>query len=428
MKVLWLVNIVLPKVGWQLGISSSVFGGWILGALNGIKNVVDITVATVSTEIDTVKECNIDNVNYIVFPYLEKELLEKEFKNYLETNNFDIVHIYGTEMYQSNSMINVFPKERTVINIQGLLYYYSIHFIEGIPEKFLCDDLLYKMLPARVIKLMKPIVFDLNDMKEKSKIELDTILKCSNMIGRTSWDKACVKQINPNINYYCVNETLRDSFYTNKVWNPNNCEKYSIFLSQANYPIKGLHYFLRALVIIKKFYPNVKVYISGHNIINNEKNILQQTKDKYRKGYDNYIKKYMYENNLSENIEFIGILSEKEMVNRYLNSNVFVCPSTIENSPNSICEAMMLGTPIVASYVGGISDLIDNNVEGMLYQTSAPYMMADCIMKIFRDDEFALKLSRNAIKRSHETHNKKRNADNLLRVYMDIIENSNRNI
>lgn len=64
------------------------------------------------------------------------------------------------------------------------------------------------------------------------------------------------------------------------------------------------------------------------------------------------------------------------MVKRYLLSNVFICPSTIENSPNSLCEAQLLGVPHIASYVGGTADLMKGNEE-CLYRFEETEMLAE---------------------------------------------------
>ena len=60
-----------------------------------------------------------------------------------------------------------------------------------------------------------------------------------------------------------------------------------------------------------------------------------------------------------DQFEFEGFLSAEKMKRLLLESNVFVCPSSIENSPNSLGEAMLLGVPCVASDVGGIADMCD---------------------------------------------------------------------
>ena len=76
------------------------------------------------------------------------------------------------------------------------------------------------------------------------------------------------------------------------------------------------------------------------------------------------------------NVRFLGPFDAPAMRDRYLRTHVYVSPSTIENSPNSVGEAMLLGCPVVSSNVGGVSDLLYHGKEGFLYQTSAPYMLA----------------------------------------------------
>ena len=59
---------------------------------------------------------------------------------------------------------------------------------------------------------------------------------------------------------------------------------------------------------------------------------------------------------MEDKIEFLGRLSAEGMKQAYLDANVFVMPSTIENSPNSLGEAMLLGVPCVAADVGGVAE------------------------------------------------------------------------
>lgn len=58
---------------------------------------------------------------------------------------------------------------------------------------------------------------------------------------------------------------------------------------------------------------------------------------------------------------------------------MYVHPAYIDNSPNALCEAMLLGVPCIASYVGGIPSIIQNEVSGLLAPANEPYYLAEKI-------------------------------------------------
>jgi len=124
--------------------------------------------------------------------------------------------------------------------------------------------------------------------------------------------------------------------------------------------------------------------------------------------------------NLKQCIIFTGILNEKQMCERYLKSHIFVCPSSIENSPNSLGEAMILGVPCVASDVGGVTDLLKHREEGFVYQADAPYMLAHYVCEIFSNDELALQFSKKSREHAKITHNVQTNLNNLINIYRQI--------
>ena len=108
------------------------------------------------------------------------------------------------------------------------------------------------------------------------------------------------------------------------------------------------------------------------------------------------------------------------MVDNLLKANVFVQASSIENSPNSLGEAMLLGVPCVASNVGGTSDMLIDKEEGFLYPYTEPAMLAYYISKVFNDDELASKIGKNAKAHALITHDRKTNTDNMLKIYRRI--------
>ncbi len=247
----------------------------------------------------------------------------------------------------------------------------------------------------------------------RGKLEVELLQKIKHVIGRTDWDKACVLQANPDVNYHFCNEILRAVFYERAgEWDVSKCERRSIFVSQASYPIKGLHYLLQALPAVLNVFPDAHIYVGGDD-----------PTDKKEFGiipYGCYLNNLIKELNLEAHVRFLGILPEVEMAERFLRANVFVSASSIENSSNSVCEAMLLGVPIVSSYVGGISNLLLDQSEGFLYPHDATYMLAYYICKIFEDDELAMQMSKKAVSKMQKIANRELNAACNMELYKEL--------
>ena len=174
---------------------------------------------------------------------------------------------------------------------------------------------------------------------------------------------------------------------------------------------------LEALPLVLKLYPDTKLYISG--IDNTKSGSLNQ---RLRMGsYGKYLKKRISRLNLEKHISFTGIMDERQMRDRYLKSNVFVLPSVIENSPNSLGEAMLLGVPCIAADVGGVADMLTNKIEGFLYPFDEPYMLAHYICTIFGSTDTANKFSKNARIHALDTHDRQINCRRLVEIYKSLV-------
>ena len=101
---------------------------------------------------------------------------------------------------------------------------------------------------------------------------------------------------------------------------------------------------------------------------------------------------------------------------QYLKSKVFVCPSKIENSPNSLGEAMLLGVPCVAARVGGIPDLIAED-EGILYEDGNVAALAEAVIKQLKGNENLGTMVRKARGHANYNHDPEVNYHTLLQIY-----------
>jgi hypothetical protein len=100
---------------------------------------------------------------------------------------------------------------------------------------------------------------------------------------------------------------------------------------------------------------------------------------------------------------------ETSMKNRWL----------VENSPNSLCEAQILGVPVVASYCGGTPSLVEVGKTGFMYRYEEIEMLAHTIMHLFEQKDFA-QLSSNERQTALARHDREINANRLVEIYSDI--------
>jgi glycosyltransferase involved in cell wall biosynthesis len=419
MKILWLINIPLPEASILMNEKPGPFGGWLINAAKDIsvQDNIELSIAFPKNNIDGYSKIIGKKITYYVFKKVNdknKKLIENNnvLKNMVDEINPDLVHIHGTELAHTLAMINVCSQKKieTIISIQGLVSIIEKHMYASLPFKAVYGATLRNLLRKdNIVGLRKLFQY-------RGKNEVEAIRKTNHIIGRTTWDKACSLQINPQAKYYFCNESIREEFY-NHSWDINKCEKHSIFLSQVQYPIKGLHYVLEAMPAVLNNYPDAKLYISGKDItsIKSYKNKLLMTY------YGKYIKKMIKKLKIEHKVIFTGPLNENEMCDRFLKSHLFISPSTIENESNSLSEAKMLGVPSIASYVGGVIDRISHNEDGFFYQHDAPYMLSYYICEIFNNDDLALSFSKKAKEHAAKINDRAENTKRLVEIYMSIL-------
>ena len=414
MKILWIVNKIFPYPSKKLGLNENVFGGWLQALADNLirEENINLTIATVYKG-NKLLSLNDGKIEYYLIPGFPATKYNKIYEEYWKIikNKIkpDIVHIHGTEYAHGLAFLKACPEVRSVVSIQGLIsicanvYYGNIN-MSGIIKNITIRDILKH----------DSIIQQKQKFEKRGKYEIETIKRANAVIGRTTWDFANVKTINPNIKYYVGNETLRAEFYKNK-WDIKNIERDTIFCSQAGYPIKGFHYLLKTLYFLKNIKPQIKLYVGGPNITDT-KSLKSRIK---RSGYGKYISKLIKEYGIQDNIIFLGLLNEQEVIKRLLKTNVFVLPSAIENSSNSLAEAMILGIPCVASNTGGTTDMLENKKEGFIYPYTEPGMCAQYILKFLNDDNLCAQYGENARNTALVRHNPKENVKQILSIYKD---------
>ncbi len=460
MRVLWLCNIMLPMIAEQLHMEASNKEGWLSGLANVVldrrgENGIELAVVFPAAPglAQTGAECHVYNGipvykgiartpmgellwyafgEDVVNPHIYDEHLEQGLYEITQDFKPDVVHCFGTEYPHTLAMCRVFPhKQRILVGIQGLCRVYAENYFASLPEKVICSRTLRDVLKKDSIRQQQ------RKFALRGEMEYEAVRLAGNVTGRTAWDRYYTSIWNPEARYFEMNETLRPDFYTQK-WRWENCEKNSIFLSQGDYPIKGLHYMLQALPAIRAQIPDVKVYVAGNSIIGD----LGPAKRLKISAYGRYLRSLIRRYRLQGQVCFLGRLNAREMKERYLKSNLFVCCSSIENSPNSLGEAMLLGVPCVSADVGGISSIFTDNKDGILYKVhklsenkfnntcdekynglsldEISKNLADSVINILLNKDLINRYSDNARNHAKITHDSEKNYQKMMEIYTEI--------
>lgn len=418
MNVLWYVNIVMPAAAQAMGIKQPNVGGWLTGAEQALRGTdVKLSIMTVTNLVREEKTIQSDRTCYLLLPPKNTEM---HFADVIRRIQPDVVHIFGTEYSYNTQLVHICRQlgVKHVVSLQGIMYQYAKHYDDGLPDRF------KRVNPA--VKLMRKLYYADSIALEKQRfvrqgeLEIAALKEAGAVIGRTEWDRKSALSVNPELLYYHVNENLRDAFYTGECWQYLRCAPHTIFVSQAFYPIKGFHMLLKAMPALIRRYPDLRVTVGGQTPYTLHNPLLDKAVD-YFFEYQHYIKQKIKEYALQPYIHYTGSLNAEQMKQQYLLCNVFLSCATIENSPNSVGEAMMLGVPIVASNVGGTSSMLTDGVDGVLYDFFDTQAMIDAISALFDHPELAQRMAQNARRHAQLTHDREKNTDALIGAYRYIL-------
>lgn len=417
MKVLWFSN-TPANADEYFDMELRGTGGW-LKALNfHLQNHVNLNVAFYSNR--KLEPFKYQKTKY--FPiYDNSTILKKilgefgkqynkdkeDLKIYLEiikAVNPDIIHIHGTEN-PFGCIINE-VKVPVVVSIQGNITVYYHKFFSGFDKKFL-------KIKTRNFLTLKRIIFPFSfeaiykSFGFMSKRELGNLQKTRFIIGRTDWDRRITRIMAPKSKYFHNDEILRQSFLNYK-WNePDDYnDQIIIHTTTSNVFYKGFETLSESLILLNNLGLNCVWQVAG---ISKEDLICKLTIEKLGLSF------------LPKNLILLGNLNETSLVKAMLQAHLYVGISHIENSPNSLCEAMVLGMPCISTFVGGTGSLLIDKESGILIQSGDPWSMAGAILELVQDDELRQKIVKNSKNASNKRHNPGKIVNDLVKIYNEII-------
>jgi len=103
-------------------------------------------------------------------------------------------------------------------------------------------------------------------------------------------------------------------------------------------------------------------------------------------------KRYVIDNNIKD-VEFTGNLSGEKLINAFKSGDLYILPSFTEGMPTSVLEAMAFGLPVITRPVGGLSDILKNDLMGYTTKSLNPENFARRIELLIKSPEECLKMS-----------------------------------
>jgi glycosyltransferase involved in cell wall biosynthesis len=243
-------------------------------------------------------------------------------------------------------------------------------------------------------------------MRYLCKTERDYFHNLQFALGRTEWDHQIARLLSPQSQYFYVGEMLRGEFTQSRAWVMPSQGKFVLISTISQTVYKGLDVILKTAKLLQEFTDmDFEWRIIG---------ISAGSK------FVKFFEKHCNIKSSKVNVRYEGVCNAAQICSLLLESHVYVHPSYIDNSPNSLCEAQLLGLPVIGTFVGGIPSLVTHQETGLLVPANAPYELGYWLQYLYHHPETMARLGDAARKTALIRHSKEKIVSDVLHVYHKI--------
>lgn len=300
----------------------------------------------------------------------------------------DLVHIWGIEGYWGLLSARGYLKGNVLLEIQGIKETCTRVFYGGLTWR----ERLSTIGVREVLRPSMSLQSQRRAFVRWSRFEREMLAGNNNISTHSDWVRAWISQfVTSKCKIHHTQRIVRKEFLNADVWiNPNNPYDSPILFAMSSGPdaYKGIHDAVKAISLLKIFFPKVQLRIAGNFGI--DKPIYR------RPGYTKYLQGMIKKLGVEDNVCFLGSLNASQIIEQIHKSNAMIQTSYVESYSLAVSEAMMAGIPLVVSYAGAMPELAQDRISALYYTPSDYFTCAYRLKKIIESEELANSLSKNA--------------------------------
>lgn len=421
-KALWVTASPVGPSARILGITAGTSGGWVQTIYEEIKGQdidLDFLCYSKDVKLGEIKKAASDigenvyclNMPQVSFGVEPSEKLKKQVEGVIDEVNPDIIQIWGTETVVQNVVASCAPEIPKVVFLQGLIGMHSRYYGGKL------EDIGLKM--TRKPKEMITYIAKKRQFEKQADFERKELREAGNVILDNDFSIAYCRSVDLSIRPYKYRLNPNQVFEQYE-WTIDKCKRHRIFTVFGGGPDKGLHQLIRAVSIVKQKYPDVEIVIPG--IFHSDENGKLRG-DGTLSSFERLMRSLINEYGLLDNVTFCGRLNPEGMAKHIAEAHCFVNPSIMEVHAGSLREAMTVGAPSISTFCGSVVEFLQEGITGGMYRYEEHEVLAYKILKLFEDDEMAVRVGKAAreemlaLKRANESVS-------LKSIYNEILTNN----
>lgn len=318
---------------------------------------------------------------------------------------FEVLQSAGIKVYTKN--IKVWPKYsffdlmRYVVSLPKTLSFVKQILVQEKPDCIYTNGLGNSLGLLAHIICRKPHIWHVRDISHRKIIKLMVRKLSSRIITVSKYVADVMGLSDAAVIYNAVSQGL-----CKIAQKPVDLTEPKVALIGRIVKEKGHETAIRAISSVKETFPNVKLVIVGNG----------------DSQYVNYLKNLVINLQVDKNVKFLGF--QKQISKILENCDVCLVPSKAEPFGRVVIEAMALGVPVIAANSGGIPEIIDDGIDGILVPPNDIGKWAMAIKSILTNQELREIIIANGLKKIQEEFSITKYVQNIEKVISDVINNA----